>query len=77
MKLNVAIIMWLPSIVFARGGREGDGGIFIGLVALAIGWFLSKIVGEKLIPNGDETLQMLVGFFTILFGIALLGQLFK
>jgi hypothetical protein len=63
----------------ARGGTGGggDGGLFFGLIGVAIAFFLCKEVGAAISPNSKSSDQMFLGFIVILSCIALLLSIFK
>lgn len=77
MKLNFLLYLIFPLSSYARGGHVGDGTIFFGLICVFIAFVLSRIVGEILMPNGDKSLQTFIGFFAILFAVALVGSIFR
>ena len=63
----------------ARGGSGGggDGGMFFGLIGVAIAFFLCKEVGAAISPSSKSSDQIFLGFVINLFGIALLLSIFK
>ena len=80
-----SIIKILGAYVFsccdalARGGSGGggDGGMFFGLIGVAIAFFLCKTVGAAISPNSKSSDQMFLGFIVNLIGIVLLLRIFK
>ena len=63
----------------ARGGSGGggDGGMFFGLIGVAIAFFLCKAVGAAISPNSKSSDQIFLGFIVNLICIVLLLSIFK
>ena len=63
----------------ARGGSGGggDGGMFFGLIGVAIAFFLCKEVGAAISPSSKSSDQIFLGFIVNLICIVLLLSIFK
>lgn len=79
MKIISFILSIFPMSSYARAGSSDQGGmILVYLIGGVIFWFVSAIVGEKIVGKGkDATLTMFIGFFAALIIIAMIGAIFK
>jgi hypothetical protein len=74
---KILIALFLSNDAHARGGHGGDGGVFFGLIGVAIAFLFCKVVGEYLSPNNKSTDQIIIGLFVTLFLLGLLIIIFK
>lgn len=71
------IFFFLMPLDSQAGGRGGNDTSIFWFFGLVIVYGVSRIVGEKLIPHSNKTLQVFIGFFIALISVVFLGKLFK
>ncbi len=79
MKTISYILSIFPMSSYARAGSSDQGGmILVYLIGGVIFWFVSAIVGEKIVGKGKDTaFTMFMGIFATLIIILLIGAILK